>query len=177
MTNRFSRTVQRYFVPRFAISLFYFWRDRCYVSTQTRVQLSQQIAFGQGTVVKPYAIIQTQAGRIVFGNHCAVGSFNHISTGTKDIIIGNYVRLANSVTIMGGSRNFQRRDMLIVDQGSHHHGVTIGDDVLVGSGAVVLPGCQIGKGAVIGAGSVVNADVPSYAVVAGVPAKVIDYRK
>ncbi|MEI9424493.1 DapH/DapD/GlmU-related protein [Mesorhizobium sp. Cs1299R1N1] len=51
--------------------------------------------------------------------------------------------------------------------------VTIGNDVWVGHGAVILPGIAIGNGAVIGANAVVTRDVPSYTIVAGVPAKPI----
>lgn len=54
--------------------------------------------------------------------------------------------------------------------------VVIGDDVWIGSNALVLPGVKIGKGAVIGAGAVVTKDVPAYAIVGGVPAKIIEYR-
>ncbi|TGV91545.1 antibiotic acetyltransferase, partial [Mesorhizobium sp. M2D.F.Ca.ET.145.01.1.1] len=48
--------------------------------------------------------------------------------------------------------------------------VTIGHDVWIGHGAVILPGIAIGNGAVIGANAVVTRDVPSYTIVAGVPA-------
>jgi acetyltransferase-like isoleucine patch superfamily enzyme len=41
---------------------------------------------------------------------------------------------------------------------------------------VILPGVTVGKGAIVGAGAVVTSDVPPYAVVAGVPAKVLRYR-
>lgn len=54
--------------------------------------------------------------------------------------------------------------------------VTVGHDVWIGHGAIVLPGVTIGNGAVIAAGAVVSKDVPDYAIVAGVPAKVLRAR-
>jgi acetyltransferase-like isoleucine patch superfamily enzyme len=133
--------------------------------------------FGRGTVVKPFAVIQTQAGKIVFGENCAVSSFNHISTGVEDVTIGDDVRIGTHVTIMGGSRNFREKNLRIVDQGSYHKGVKIGNDVLIGTGSVIMPGSSIGDGAVIGAMSLVNTDVFSYTIVAGVPAKPIGERE
>lgn len=52
----------------------------------------------------------------------------------------------------------------------------IGNDVWIGSHAMIMDGITIGTGAVIGTGSVVTKDVPPYAIVAGVPAKIIRYR-
>lgn len=54
--------------------------------------------------------------------------------------------------------------------------IEIGNDVWIGSNATVLPHVKIGDGAVIGAGAVVTHDVPPYAIVAGVPARIIRYR-
>lgn len=53
----------------------------------------------------------------------------------------------------------------------------IEDDVWIGHNAIILPGCtRIGRGAVIGAGAIVRADVPPYAIVAGVPGRVLRHR-
>lgn len=54
--------------------------------------------------------------------------------------------------------------------------VYIGNDVWIGARVTILEGVNIGDGAIVAAGSVVNKDVPPYAIVAGVPAKVIKYR-
>lgn len=52
----------------------------------------------------------------------------------------------------------------------------VGNDVWIGQNVLIIGGLTIGDGAIIGAGSVVTRDVPAYAIVAGVPAKLIRYR-
>ncbi len=54
--------------------------------------------------------------------------------------------------------------------------ITIGNDVWIGTSAIIMDGVTIADGAIIGAGAVVTKDVPPYAIVAGVPAKLIRYR-
>lgn len=53
----------------------------------------------------------------------------------------------------------------------------IDNDVWIGTRAIIMPGVHIGTGAIIGAGAVVTKDVPDYAVIAGVPARIIKFRK
>lgn len=57
-----------------------------------------------------------------------------------------------------------------------HSRTMVGHDVWIGHGAVILQGLNIGTGSIIGAGAVVTKDVPPYAIVGGVPARLIRYR-
>lgn len=58
----------------------------------------------------------------------------------------------------------------------HHPHTNIGADVWIGNNALISSGVSIGTGAIIGAGAVVVKNVPPYAIVGGVPAKIIKYR-
>jgi acetyltransferase-like isoleucine patch superfamily enzyme len=87
------------------------------------------------------------------------------------------VRISNHVSLIASSHHFERTDIPVWEQGLYGKGITIEDDVLIGTGARVLDGVTVGKGAIIGAGSVVVNDVPSYTIVAGNPARIIKKRK
>lgn len=173
-----GRSLQRYLVPAFAVSLYHYLKTHALVSLAARVQCGRQISLGRGTVVKSFALIQSSGGSITFGRDCAISSFVHISTGMGDVIAGDFVRIAPNCTLVGGTKEVRSRSILIKDQPeSDARGIRIGDDVLIGAGVVILPGSRLERGAVIGAGSVVLGHVPEYAIAAGVPAAVIGYRE
>jgi acetyltransferase-like isoleucine patch superfamily enzyme len=91
--------------------------------------------------------------------------------------IGHYSSLSAHVAVVGSDHHCDRPGLPIVFSGRPPSRVTtIGADVLIGHGAILLRGITIGNGAVIGAGAIVTKDVPPYAVVAGVPARVLRYR-
>lgn len=54
--------------------------------------------------------------------------------------------------------------------------VVLGNDVWIGSGVIILGGVKIGDGAIVAAGALVNHDVPPYAIVGGIPARIIKKR-
>lgn len=112
---------------------------------------------------------------IVIGDNSGLG-VDCIVRGPLDI--GANVMMGPDVRIMTVKHNTSRTDIPMNRQGHFpKQKVTIGDDVWIGARVVILPGITVGSGSIIGAGAVVTKDVPEYAVVAGVPAKVIKYRK
>ncbi|QIZ77314.1 acyltransferase [Ferrimonas lipolytica] len=95
----------------------------------------------------------------------------------QSAIIGNNVMIAPNVAILSSTHSYERLDIPMVDQ-EDTFGLTpiIEDDVWIGRSVVIRHGVTIGRGAVVGACSLVTKDVPSYAIVGGVPAKVLKYR-
>lgn len=99
--------------------------------------------------------------------------------------IGDNVLIAPNVSIMRGQKNFERTDIPMIDQGgtgyrenvSEDNIVIIEDDVWIGRNAIIMENITIGTGSIIAAGAVVTKSVPSFAIVGGVPAKLIKYRK
>lgn len=101
------------------------------------------------------------------------------------LIIGNYCSIANGVKFLPSTDHAMDRistypfkAMLLTGEleALSRGDIVVGDDVWIGYGATILSGVHIGQGAVIAAGAVVNKDVPPYAIVGGVPAKIIKYR-
>lgn len=120
--------------------------------------------------------------KIMYPARVSIGDYSGVNDGcflegTGGITIGNYVRLAPRVEIMTSNHVFTDPDTPIKLQGLEIDSVTIGDDVWVGIGVLITAGVTIGNGAVVAGHAVVTRDVPDYAIVAGIPAKVIGWRK
>lgn len=93
-------------------------------------------------------------------------------------IIGKNVMMGPECIIFCSNHCFERTDIPMCEQGfTEDEPCIIGDDVWIGQRVMIMPGVKIGNGVVIAAGAVVTKDVPDYAIVGGVPAKIIRYRK
>ena len=90
--------------------------------------------------------------------------------------IGKNVMMGPDVTILTHTHNIERTDIPMGQQGMRVSEVVIGNDVWIGMRVIIMPGVKVGDGVVIGAGAVVTKDVPDFAIVGGVPAKIIRYR-
>ncbi|WP_432941952.1 acyltransferase [Kribbella sp. CA-253562] len=124
--------------------------ERSYLAAHTYV--TGEISIGADSTINPYAVVR---GRITIGDGVRIGAhtsllaFNH---GTAP-------------------------DQPIFRQPHTARGITVGDDVWIGSNAIVLDGVTIGSHSIIGAGAVVTKDVPAWSVAAGNPARVLRDRR
>lgn len=92
--------------------------------------------------------------------------------GRDLITIGNHVDVASEVMIYNSEHDVNSENFSATNAP-----VTIEDYVFIGPRVIILAGVTIGRGAVVGAGAVVTKDVPPYAIVGGVPAKIIGERR
>lgn len=122
-----------------------------------------------------------------------IGKYSYVSYDSKVINtdIGNFCSISSNVTIGEAEHPLDWASTSPVFQEVNNSGssvrfarhvlpqpkrTTIGHDVWIGHRAIVKAGVTIGTGAVVGAGAIVTKDVAPYAIVAGVPAKLIRYR-
>ncbi len=123
------------------------------------------------------------------GSKIHMGAKFYLPSGIEigeDTIIGDHIFLDGRAKLKIGSHTDIASEVMIYN--SEHdldsdtfkpreEPVEIGDYVFIGPRVIILPGVIVGKGAVVAAGAVVTKDVPPFAIVGGVPAKVIGERK
>lgn len=130
------------------------------------------VRFGGTAVIEPYC-------RFIGVPSISIGDDCYFNVGCHflgDITIGRQVMCGPRVTIWGRDHGMKFGTPM-KSQPHVAAPIVIGDDVWIGAHAVVLRGVRIGNGAVIAAGAVVRADVPEFAVVGGVPARIIASRE
>lgn len=115
---------------------------------------------------------------ISIGSNSSIGPYAQIigSGWGGSLTIGDNVMMGPEVVILLSEHNHDRTDIPMNQQGVRITKIVIEDDVWIGMRTMILRGVTIGKGSIIGAGAVVTKDVPPYAIVGGIPAKVIKYR-
>ncbi len=127
------------------------------------------LRMGNGSTIHMFANF-FQPKNIEIGADTIIGN-NAFLDGRAPLIIGNHTAIASEVLIYNSEHNLEDPSFTAIEEA-----VEIGDYVFIGPRAIILPGVKVGRGAVIAAGAVVTKDVPDFAIVGGVPAKVIGKR-
>lgn len=115
--------------------------------------------------------------RLKIGSGTYIGENNNIRAAGASIEIGANCMISQMVTIVSSNHGVVS-GVLMMHQPWQvpESGITIGDDVWIGAGAVILPGVTIKSGAIIAAGAVVTRHVDANMIMAGIPARPIGIR-
>ena len=160
----------------FEVSQFRSLGDDCVFESGVLVFHPENITLGRNVYVGHQVILKGYyKNEMLIGDEVWIGqqAFIHAAGG---VTIGDRVGVGPGVKILTSTHAEAGREMPVLFSPLEMAPVVIEQDADVGVGAIILPGVTVGRGAVVGAGAVVTNDVPAYAIVAGVPAKLLRYR-
>lgn len=132
--------------------------------------LGDNVRLGRG------CFITATDGTLVLHDSVALSPFVHVGADAGRIEIGAHTAVGPGTVIRAANHCIARQDVPIMHQGHVPGVIVIEEDVWIGANCVITPDVRIGRGAVVGAGAVVTRNVAPFAIVGGVPAKVIGMR-
>lgn len=129
-----------------------------------------------------YSFIHGPQNRLKIGERCSIVN-TLFNTNSGVIVIGNDTIFGHNCMVITGVHRFYKgkRAKLITDAITYRETPEFGNDISIGSGcfigtsAIILAPVKIGDNVIVGAGAVVTKDVPNDCFIAGVPAKIISY--
>lgn len=124
-----------------------------------------------GVTMKKYSYV----ARNSLIQNASIGAFCSISEGCNIGMPSHPTNLVSTSPVFLSGRNYLKKNFSSVAYEDCPL-TTIGNDVWIGAHAQIKSGITIGTGSIVAAGAVVTKDVPPYAIVGGVPAKIIRYR-
>ena len=137
---------------------------------------TKDILEGRGYTIGDYTYGRPDVHDWSDGTTLTIGKYTSIAEGVNILLGGNH-RVDWVTTYPFPALDDEWPDASGIEGHPQSKGnIVIGNDVWLGFGVTILSGVEIGDGAVIAARSVVTKSVPPYAIVGGIPAKVIKYR-
>ncbi len=132
--------------------------------------IKENIFIGRGS------ILSCKNGDIALEKNVVIGFNSEIFSGSK-VFIGENTLISAYVYIIGGGHDYSRVDIPILEQEKPSHGIKIERNCWIGAGAKVFDNVTIGEDTIIGAGAVVSKNIPAFSIAAGIPARVAKSRK
>ena len=149
--------------------------DGLLVGSQVGFKHLETFEIGNAVFIGAGAYIQGRFdGRCVIGNNVWIGPQAYFDA--RDLVLEDYVGWGPGAKVLGSAHTGVPADVPIVKTDLVIKPVRVRAWADIGTNAVLLPGVTVGKGAIVGAGAVVTEDVPPFAIVAGVPARVLRRR-
>lgn len=147
------------------------------------IKHKKHIFIGRNVMIRNYAriepIVEWHGEKynpvIKIGDNVSVEQSLHLVCA-NEVIIEDDVTISANVMIMDNSHEF-KENMDVLLQGLVVKKTIVKKGVFIGKNACIMPGVTLGEYCVVGANAVVTKDVPDYAIVAGVPAKIIRVKK
>lgn len=158
------------------------WRTLCKgighgakIEESVTVKHIETFLLGDNVFIGAQSVIQGRYdGSCVIGSNVWIGPQSYFDA--RSLVIEDYVGWGPGAKVIGSEHVALPVDVPILQTDLEILPVRVCEWADIGANAVLLPGITVGKGAVVGAGAIVTCDVEPFAVVAGVPARVLRYR-
>lgn len=177
--------------------------NQLFVGTRCQFKRWRHMQIGRGVKIgHDVTLAASKPGSLVLGEACSIGAFSKVVVNTGLGLQSGHIRLGKYTSIgeyayLGGAGGleigndcivgqylschpenhvYQNTELPIRLQGVSRKGIRIGNDCWIGSKVTIVDGAQVGNHCIIAAGSVVLGNIPDYAVIGGVPAKILKMR-
>lgn len=150
--------------------------EEAYISRKASIYGAGNIRIGNHVRVDDFTVL---SGNVIIGDYVHIAVSTSLFGGSAGIVVGDFANLSSRVAVYALSDDYSGEYMtnpMIPEKYKNtlESKVTIGKHAIIATGATVLPGVSIGVGSAVGAMSLVKEDVEPWTVAAGIPAR---YRK
>ena len=150
---------------------------RARFGTGIAMQGCKNMSLADGVRIGRGCQLYAEGGTLDMGEDAALSPGVTVDASGGLIRIGKQVAIGPGTVLRAANHCFDSLEKPIMLQGHLYGEIVIEDDVWIAANCTITPGTRIGHGAVVGAGAVVTRDVEPYAIVGGVPARVIGSRR
>ncbi len=148
------------------------------------VTLTDDTIIGNNTLLcKNVVVNKSKIGNYSYVNHdtliqnTTIGNYTSIAHGVKMGLGAHPLHLFSTSPVFYKKKNSLKINVIKEDVNfNEYKPIKIGHDVWIGANVIIMDGIKIGNGAVIAAGAIITKNVPPYAIIAGIPGKIIKFR-